>query len=528
LLELKEATATGGVPQAAVRRAASSPLGRQCRSPGVSVRRASSGVQRCCGGATVLAKGLLCEGVTPSVSRTCSSPLPRRAGSPLPVGAATSSSASARGVSSPWTPIAIAPVGAASSLAPAPPSPTPQSPEPLLQVARPPPTRSWSPLPHFPRPAPSVQRGVSGASPGVGLIGALTPAPPVPPRQPPLTPRPSEAEFFWGGMPRPPRPPPFPAAAGVTRSPRQPPQQLVMGQWTPCGTPSLPPHFGAPPRSTLPGSIGASLALGAPVPVSTPATDPDFLRRSLGPPLLAPASAPGIGWGVGGPAVIADDCLQCGMGNPWEPCRFGAEVPPSQLRGTGVSYSPRQEDLGPYPALGAPLAPSLGTPMHMWAATEHRAGVQDHMLGPGQLWVPTRGQCLPGPFLPPSSLVNPYCSGSPLASARYPSSPIEGDRPQRSTKSDDAKTLASPMVGATGRSGSPMPGGSEGEGLPPTQSHVAEAFLRPVASSEFASGCSSLPTGASENLGARYPESFDYAEPTWLTPPFGKQHQLSG
>jgi len=25
----------------------------------------------------------------------------------------------------------------------------------------------------------------------------------------------------------------------------------------------------------------------------------------------------------------------------------------------------------------------------------------------------------------------------------------------------------------------------------------------------------------------RYPESFDYSEPTWLNPPFGKQHQLS-
>jgi len=218
----------------------------------------------------------------------------------------------------------------------------------------------------------------------------------------------------------------------------------------------------------------------------------------------------------------------------------------------------------------------------MLAPSDPWGGAQDLALAPGQPWVPIRGQTTPVmPMMaPPQCSYSMPSSGplgytgpgpsSPLASTRstghcpasppgavglaaYPQSPptacmlhhdILGSPPGYGNSRANWAFDAVPPMGMT-QPGSEQ-GGSNGwapvvrhttfDESPPAHGSWASVVEPPKVGSF---GGSPAPTvsnmaehlsgGSRKDDGRSYPESFDYSgDPTWLRPPFGAQHQVSG
>jgi len=433
------------------------------------------------------------------------------------------------------------------------------------------PSKGASSRPQSPEPetrhgaATPVQVAVS-LGPGRGSRATL-PAPAGPAGSVPGSPEPEtrrHVQRFWSGLPPaiPPSPGPMPARATLPpRSPQLQRQQSLPGNgpsshgWGIVRSPSQ--DWFTPPLSPQRAPRESSLP-------PSPATDPDFLRRSLqlqggsaGSGARPPSETPGLGIGPG----------------------LTATQPP-----------------GPHGNAGACRSPTSS------AAPWWVAGAEDHVLAAGSRASPMRGFVVPSapsPLQPPwtcsrlrdvrdvrdvrvatpaspSRPRSPCQAGSPPGREAYPRSPLQTGAAypqsppnvqpswahrgvwQEAPMGTSSMTSchepppppppppphmsygSRPEPGCSpyrSQSMRPAPSGAGGP-LPETRPslvHMEERALLRVPSTssidagvDFTSQCSPArrPLRPGQDEGP-YPESFDYSEPLWLNAPFGPQHQVA-
>lgn len=175
----------------------------------------------------------------------------------------------------------------------------------------------------------------------------------------------------------------------------------------PCTTPPVPL---AAPQPHASGVASPAPAPRPALPPGTPATDPDFLRRSLRQraSICTPPSGEG-GLAVDG-AVSGGSCAS--NANPLAPLQppsppggvgaFASSPAPGRTESVQLPGGANSPSFGGSPASPPPLPPPppLAAPWQPWA------GAQDLALGgPGQPWAPVRGRCQNTP--PPMAVAAP-------------------------------------------------------------------------------------------------------------------------
>lgn len=381
-------------------------------------------------------------------------------------------------------------------------------------------SRSHSPFPRSPEPppptAPRLRPGLQWSSAPFRMVNAISKAPHVHAGLP-LFAGPSDRALTPTPLPAPPPLVPLDALVGM----------LAVSAPSDAGTRAVPP-------------------------AGSPAADPDFLRRSL-------TSTKGGVHAYGGQLEVSDDLnQQFSIGWLGETLHRSPKLVPPWLMGNVANEtSLKASRVGPPQVLGSSnycgLPPDVAMPqahthslnqsilLAPWALADHCVIAQDHLLKPGHTWAPVRGQSTLG--------MVPSASSSHLRLPRA-GSPMRGAETSVSVLSTGGTTTAypssypaSPQTDASTHFGF---GGSAGHcchlpraawqntrlesedgrsscvqcSTPPPSSHV-------VGSMDFTDRCPPTQFRHQGSAEVQYPESFDSADPTWLKPPFGKQHQLS-